>query len=35
MIQTVEAVIHQAGNLQLLQRIQLPVMRRALVTYFR
>jgi hypothetical protein len=32
MIQTVEAVIDQTGNLRLLQPIALPAMRRALVT---
>ena len=32
MIQTIEAVIDQTGNLRLLQPIALPVMRRALVT---
>ncbi|OIO92237.1 MAG: hypothetical protein AUK03_09955 [Anaerolineae bacterium CG2_30_64_16] len=32
MIQTVEAVIDQTGNLRLLQPITLPAMRRVLVT---
>ena len=32
MIRTVEAVIDPEGNLRLLQPIQLPAMRRALVT---
>jgi len=32
MIQTVEAVIDETGNLRLLQSIALPVLRRALVT---
>ncbi|MBI4559101.1 MAG: hypothetical protein HY706_16070 [Candidatus Hydrogenedentes bacterium] len=32
MIQTLEAVIDQAGNLRLLQPVALPSMRRALVT---
>lgn len=32
MIQTIEAVIDEAGNVRLLQPIALPVMRRALVT---
>ena len=32
MIQTIEAVIDQAGNLRLLQPVTLPAMRRVLVT---